>query len=1307
LKSALAPIVYGKYQLLERLARGGMAEVFKAKSHGVEGFEKILVIKRILPGLTENRQFVEMFINEAKIAVSLNHANVVQVFDLGYADGRYFIAMEYVAGCDLATLLERAPPGGLEPGLAVFVTGEVAKALDYAHRRRDGERRPLGLVHRDVSPQNILVSFEGEVKLTDFGIAKAASVVEPTSDAGVVKGKYAYMSPEQAQGRAVDGRSDLFSLGLVLYELLSGDNPFYDEASVYETLARVRAGRVPPLGDRRPELPAELVAIVERALAPEPADRFEDAGSFYQALVQHQFASGQRFGAPEMARTVRRLTEGGDDDAGRFRRDDAALRAVFATEPGAGAAGTTRETPLEVPRRTANPRRRPQLHLRAVHMVRDLAVLVLRGADAAALGERELRSLVERFGGQLVASDRPLDRLALFGLEEPDGREAEEAVRCGHRLLRRAPHLGLGLHCGRVRVRDGGAEPVRDAGFAALLDRAQQLASGAQPGGLWTSEAGRQALEDRFEIAPTGGHGCHRVGAEKRRRSAAPPAGGFVGRGDVLRDLGDRLAQAHGRVRQVVDLVGDAGMGKTRLLHETRRRLLEGQPDVGMLVARCATHRRSVPWSGLQVMLRVLLGVEELDREATVRHKLARLRELGLNPAEVSALATLLGVDAEGEEEPGELASRLRSGWIRVVQRLSEDRLTVLCWDAADRMDARSLGVLGEVIAQTPHHRVAYVLTRRARQRVWPFSGLEDAPPLVIGPMPDEDVAELTAVRLEVPLDAVPATLLREIRVKSGGNPLYVEEYLKALGDAGAIRVQGGVVTHDAERAEIAVPRTLRGIVSSRLARLSAEERRLLQVGAVVGERFTPELLAEVTGLGPSTVDVSLHALLRKDLVQRQGREVDFTHQLVGDVVRDGLALTSRRELHGAVAEAYEALHPDRLDELAERLARHFREAGDRASAVAYLERAARRLEEEGAFGLAMERLRSALELLGQMAEPDRDRMLENYGRIGDLAYRGRRLAEGAPLMMQAVELAEALGRRRELIRFCLAKGRLLANAPGSAERGRQWLDRARTLAATHGEVELLQEVLVSTAKAEVRVGSHRRAIAGFREALELARQLGDRGAQARSLVPLAVALASDGRLEEGLRVLVEARAVVADPPSHAHRVEELKTEGLVRYFAGDHRGAADRFLAALRRAKEHNLTYEVALAAHNVGDAFVRLGDAPAAYAHLHESLELAQQHGWEKLMWLDRRLLGFLEARDGGRPEGRQEIVEANAFAEERGLRWDLIQGRYFLAVLDQQAGDVEGARLGFREVVRLAAEHGHRELLGEAERALLALE
>src|SRR5262245_20513672 len=156
------PVLYGKYQLLEQLARGGMAEVFKAKAHGVEGFEKVLVIKRILPELSENPRFVEMFINEAKIAVTLSHANIVQVFDLGHQQDTYFIAMEYVAGMDLATVLRLAQRSErrISPELAVYLLSELTKGLDYAHRRRDAEQRPLNLVHRDVSPQNVLLSNE-------------------------------------------------------------------------------------------------------------------------------------------------------------------------------------------------------------------------------------------------------------------------------------------------------------------------------------------------------------------------------------------------------------------------------------------------------------------------------------------------------------------------------------------------------------------------------------------------------------------------------------------------------------------------------------------------------------------------------------------------------------------------------------------------------------------------------------------------------------------------------------------------------------------------------------------------------------------------------------------------------------------------------------------------------------------------------------------------------------------------------------------------------------------------------------------
>ena len=207
---------FGRYRLLERLGQGGMAEVFKAKSYGVEGFEKVVVIKRILPELAESDQFVEMFIHEAKLAVRLSHANVVQVFDLGIAPGTVvgsmpsadasYMAMEYVSGLDLATLLARCrrQQVQLPVEMAVYVAAEVAKGLDHAHRRRDEQNQPLNIVHLDVSPQNVLLSLEGEVKVTDFGIAKAVGVLEPTGMEDTrqrqLKGKFGYMSPEHADG---------------------------------------------------------------------------------------------------------------------------------------------------------------------------------------------------------------------------------------------------------------------------------------------------------------------------------------------------------------------------------------------------------------------------------------------------------------------------------------------------------------------------------------------------------------------------------------------------------------------------------------------------------------------------------------------------------------------------------------------------------------------------------------------------------------------------------------------------------------------------------------------------------------------------------------------------------------------------------------------------------------------------------------------------------------------------------------------------------------------------------------------------
>ena len=281
---AIADGTYGPYRLLKKIAVGGMAEVFKAKRTGVEGFEKVVAVKRILPHLSDNKEFVDMFIDEAKMVAGLTHPNIVQISDLGKIDKSYYIAMEYVHGRDLRTILRRAKERGLRLplDLTVLIVGKVCSALEFAHRKKDERGRPMLIVHRDISPQNILISFEGEVKLTDFGIAKAATKARIT-DAGALRGKLLYMSPEQAWGKPMDRRSDVFSLGIVFYEMITDQKPFLGSSEM-SILEMVRECRVAPPSDVNPRIPERLEKVVMTALDREPDHRYQDAAEMYRDL---------------------------------------------------------------------------------------------------------------------------------------------------------------------------------------------------------------------------------------------------------------------------------------------------------------------------------------------------------------------------------------------------------------------------------------------------------------------------------------------------------------------------------------------------------------------------------------------------------------------------------------------------------------------------------------------------------------------------------------------------------------------------------------------------------------------------------------------------------------------------------------------------------------------------------------------------------------------------------------------------------------------------------------------------------------
>lgn len=1285
-----APILFGKYQLLEPIARGGVAEVFKAKSHGVEGFEKVLVIKRILPEVASHPAFVETFIQEAKIAVTLSHANIVQVFDLGFANDSYFIAMELVSGFDFASVLQRgrlyAHPLPIE--LGVYVVSELAKGLDYAHRRRDSHLNPLSIVHRDVSPQNVLLSFEGEVKLADFGIAKARAALE---DASKHAGKRAYMAPEQVRGGPVDARADLYGLGAILFETLAGERLVtHSDHSLRERLA---------------EVPEELAEIVVRATAVDPAERYPNAGRLYEELIQFLYSSGRRAGGHDLARYLVKLKQltASEGEQGATAR----IRAVFSADSERAEIVDESYPPAATPR-TSRESGGNWTSVRSALERRDVTVMVAHSEASEFLLSPPVTRTIHRNGG-LVWSDSRDDgrqeRIALFGVRDPDGKDCAVGTRCALRIGRsdHGPRsIRLGLHTGRVLVELTHGEAVRDEALEALIGEARRLAECAGPGQVLASAAMQSAILGQFaftRLRDTGEAPLLVTG----ERALADASGKFIGRRRELRSVGEILASGARGKLTVLALVGEAGVGKTRLLHEIRRRLRLGGHDVGMYVATCLPQARGIPLSGALEMLRAVLGIEELDSDERLAEKVERLRELGLGASDLSLIAAALGLQARAESVDS-LSRLLRPAFTKMQLKLAEDRLTVFALDGAESLDDESQMLLDAMIREGRDSRIAIVLSYRPGfMHAW--RGLENYAEVALGPMDDEDVERLASSRLGV--EALPPELSRELASKSAGNPLHVEEHLKALVDSGAVEIESDLVRYRPEVAEVEVPKTLRGIVASRLSRLSLGDRQLLQIAAVSGARWTPELLAAVLGEPTNVVSESLAVLESRGLVVRIGpSELGFAHDLVAEVLRDGLTLEAKRNLHAGVARALEVLYELRLDELAERLAMHWREAGHRSRAVHYLERAAERLGGEHANERAIAMLEQAVALISQMPTPDRERMLRAYERMAKFAFAGRALELGASVVARGIELAEASDQQTWMAKLSMRRGRILV-AEQRIEEGRRWLERASMLARTMSDPELTRDIVLAYGEGCIQLGDYNAAIVHFERAFELSRGTDDTDAQLRARIQLAFAYASAGRREVALNALSEARSAIDTSHDRVAESELFRSEAFVYASAGQYAEAVDAAERALEIAKEVGLTYEIALTSHELGEAHLRLNDHRRAFASLRYSYEMARDHGFDALRWANERTLGFIDAMRFGSDDARTAVVNATQKAQEHGFVRDVIQGRYYLAVIDQYRGAADEARTALREVLRLASERGHAHYAKAAEFGLDALD
>ncbi|MBX3183191.1 MAG: protein kinase [Polyangiaceae bacterium] len=1359
---------YGRYQLLDLLGRGSVTEVFKAKSFGVEGFEKTLVVKRVLPELSAEADFVSVLVREAQLSVRLSHSGVVQVFDLGRVDEAvgtsFFMATELVQGLSLERLLARLQRTKTELplGLALYIASEVAKALDHAHRRRDERQELLHIVHGDLSPSNVLISWEGEVKVSDFGIGRAFYALRDRAPKEAQNRKLQYASPEQVRGEPLTAASDLFSLGALTYTLLSGGSPFL-RSSVTETATAIVQEPPPAL----PGLSPSLSELMLRLLAKEPAARGESAGHVYELLLGELYALG-RVGAHELSELVEQLGDAatleppveptlaltsevsgpiglavrgaamaqGGSVTDRVGLNDSEDRPSGPYSSGrfGGVARVLEPTP-DVPSAVAaasSGALAASGESRGTASALDgqeVSLLVLElPAAGAELSAARACEVVERYGAR-VLSGEARELVSVFGLGEADGRDTELAVRAGlvlRRSLGEEQALGLGVAAGRLSsaalsvsgasasgasASMSGASVASTSGalstrvsevpeLAELLEGARTLAraSRASQGALVLSQVAASHVGRLFELqAIPGEPGGFAVGEPRAPREAY---GRFIGRQEELRRLGGVLAKASRRSLQVVGLVGEHGIGKTRLLYEMERRIERGDFNIRCHVAECVPSGRSLPYSAVVAMLRALCGVREGDAPERVAAVEPRLRAAGLQDQEVAVVLTELGLSRGERVATGGV---LTSALARMLGALSKDQLHVFSWDNAQDIDAASVELLARVAERLARARLILLFSARPREGA-AYRELPGYQEIALVRLDDDDVYRLICVRLGV--REVPEALFEFIQERCSGHPMFVEEVLREAVSAGAVVVEDRQVVRLDLSGALSVPRPLRSLVGDRIRRLDDPERRLIIATAILGSPADTSVLSAMLDVSPGSLNRSASLLTAEKLMLRDGPvSLSFPSPLIGEVVLASISVDQAAELHSAAADAYRLVLGERTEQEASRVAYHLARAGAR-------DRAAGFYATSGMYQLTARRLEHAASDLTQALS------------LADWDARGSdQLAEWVHALVGAIRHVRSGEGLAELVRRLAARVEQDPNIDPTL-RLRVSVDLALSLGALHRYKEARQ--LLSNDKLERSVtesGSQeaRRAFhaalgeicfhqGDFRAALDAvgrAQALGpsDGVEQHRLLLSSAQALAGAGELQAATDALSAASALLPAEDDAVLHTERAKVRALIRAFQRDWGGAALAAEQAAELGREAGLNHEVAVNLHNQGDSLMRLGELPRAYAALQKSLEVAETIGSERMVNLNRMMLAYLDAL-GGSTVARRVLGERLATAEAQRWTWDVITGRYLLGKLLAAQGDSAGGRRELTLAHRLAEDSKNRLLAEDCREELAAL-
>jgi serine/threonine-protein kinase len=1176
----LNPRVFGKYEVIRRLAVGGMGEIFLARQVGMAGFDRLVILKSLLPQLASDPDMLTQFLDEARIVGSINHPNVVACYEVGEWEGVYFIAMEYINGVDIATLQKAADDATMRFPIhvAMAIAREAALGLDSAHNATDANGRALKIVHRDISPHNVMVRHDGLTKVVDFGVAMATNRMKRT-EGGLLKGKLGYMAPEQIKGQTLDGRSDQFSLGVMLWELLTGRRLFTAE-DPHAVFMKIVRETVPAPSSVMNDVPPELDAIVLKMTAQEPGDRFgrlAEVAAVLRKLLELRGAMEQEtqdfvrdLVGVVLAERVRDLTPSPVRILGVRAKEDTGVSAAFCTSCGTQAVkgdrfcrscgspiGGGKRTPSStvapiLPPASSLPSSPPPALDDEFAEIADDAIDVAFDdasgpAEAAVcLGQLELvdmagahpapeamirpvaahlEELASRFGGSVTTTGAKVS--ASF---TGNGRAARNAVA----FARRASALAMRAHRD-LRLRAAvAAQPGLAHGDNAAQVEADRVLLRANPGSVLVTDRARRLAAAAHATATSVKIPPSASAPEELLAWEVPPPPRIAGRSSERLVVEQAVAAADvGRAQQHL-VLGDAGMGKSVLLD-----LVDAEArDRGFIVARvrCGWLRGPARYDGVRQAIRSA-SLELMAVNGATGPWTHALDLLNASPHDKKRLVALVDDVVPEVDEDMPLARRrvlLRASILSFFQALAERRGLCLLVDDIHRGDPSSLEVFAEVAARL--HTARLVLFAAGRplhgERVLPF-----AKRVVLEPLKAKDIAAAASI---VAGGALADAVTDRIAKAANGNPLQAALLVKHLVAIHMLRVAGDIVTPSVDLERYPVPPNIAVQLFAAHALMGEPARNVLVAAAHLGAIFDAADVAALLGdAAPDMKEalaecVSTGALVVVD--EAAGRYAFPTlsvRELVAGradpAVAKGWHARFAKHLEGkADAQGRRPLHVE------ERIALHLAAADDKEGAALASERAAEAWARFGAVEATGEHFRRALQMRWKML---------GGNVVEEAAKRALDTAQRATLVLSEIDAAGAVDLAMPIVRLLPAD--MLRARRADAERARatvllklrrtdeaqRALDDTLDALPDDAPADLRGSLLVDVASALEQAGNPDAARTQLVEAIRILRT-----APPGTATRVGEALLALGRLQMRARDLLRAREALAQAMEEARR---------------------------------------------------------------------------------------------------------------------------------------------------------------------------